>query len=146
MAINESCRQSMSNSLRPNLDPCLVTVRAALEVHDSLHSLAQHGGLASVEEAMIGQRHGIPFNAAVAGSHIGHAAGRLHVAILALFALTRGGTGLPLAECAVDVDTENHAFMTRSTVAAIAIQRRVGIFAAIHVVKSAEKELTLGRT
>ena len=95
---------------------------------------------------MIRQRVWIAVDAAVSGGHVGHPASRLHVAILTLPALARGGTGLPFRKCAVDVDAEDDAFMARGAVAAVAVERRIRILAAIHVVERAEKQLPLGGT
>src|SRR5207245_11669392 len=97
------------------------------------------------EEAVVGQRGGVALDAAVAGGDVTHAAGRRHVTGLALLAGAAGGAGLPLGIGGVDGDAEDGALVARGAVAAVAVQRRAGVLAAVHVVERAEEELPFGR-
>ena len=94
---------------------------------------------------MIPQRARIALDAAFAGSDVGHLSRGRHVACLALLSLFPSGTLQPLGVRGVHRNSEDNAFVTRGTVSAFLIQRRVGVLSSVDVVKWAEKDLSLAR-
>src|SRR5581483_12525967 len=92
-----------------------------------LHTAVQHIGLAAIEEAMIGQRLRVPFDAAVAGSEVGHLSGWLHVAILALLTGPCGGALLPFRIGSVNMDAEDDTLMAGGTVFTVVVEGQVTV-------------------
>src|SRR5262245_32307142 len=92
---------------------------------------------------MIAERLRIALDAAVAGSNVGHLAGRGRVAGLARLPLFPGGAVQPFGVGAVNVDAENRSLMAGSTVLTVAIERGESVFAAVNVVERTEEQLAL---
>ena len=73
-------------------------------------------------------------------------AARLRVAVLAVLALAAfAGLSSHSGIGRVDADAENVTLVAGGTIAAVAVERRIGILATVHVVERAKEELPCAR-
>src|SRR5438132_9511958 len=94
---------------------------------------------------MVAQRLRIALDTALAGSKIGHVAGRRHVASLAAQASRPGRALAPFRVSRVHRDAKDRPLVAGSAIAAVAIEGRVNVFAALDISKGAEEALILYR-
>ena len=143
MAVDEAGGNAVAGPLDAHLDEYPRPRTLAAEGRGHLQALAKHVRATAAEEAMVAERPGIAFDAALTGSDVGHAAGRLHVAVLTVQTVAPGRAIEPFAVSAVNVDAKNDALVTGGAVAAVLVESGVGVLAAVHVVEGAEEELAL---
>src|SRR5262249_16657024 len=133
VAIDEASRHTMANAVGPQFHRDPPCVRLAPQRCRETETAAEHLLAAACEEGGIAARPGIRLGAALAGSDVGHSSGRPHVAVLAVLAVASGGTVEPFAVGTVDMHAEDDAFVTGSAVAALLVEGRVSILAAIDI-------------
>ena len=70
-------------------------------------------------------------------------AGRTHVAGLTTLSAAGGGTGQPFRIRAVHGNAEHDAFVATGAITAFVLQRRMGVFATVHVIQRSKEQLAL---
>lgn len=137
--IGEARRYGMSYLIRPHFELNLKTLVTRSEQDVELQAAFEHFRLAADKEPVVGQGPWIARDSPTAGSDIVERSGRRHVASLALFPFLPRRAYQPFRIGTIDRDAKDSTFMARCTVAAVAVNRREGIFAAIHVIERAEE-------
>src|SRR5439155_1692548 len=99
---------------------------------------AEHLGAPALEP-MAGEGLRVAVDASHRRGDVGQLPGRGHVTGLALLALTSGRAVEPFRVGTVHMHAKDDAFMTGGTVAALLIQWREDVFAAVHVGQRAEE-------